>query len=112
LMAREIAGATPFRFHIDGLSCIAGSLAGDLDRAIWCAEASHAQAPLFVAPLRYLSVLYLIQDQREKSVGIVKKLRQLEPDFSYDLLREASYPAAGLRQAKLLDRLPRSAIAI
>jgi DNA-binding SARP family transcriptional activator len=106
LMARDIAGGTPFRFHIDGLACIASAMVGDVERAIWCGEASHALAPQFAPPLRYLSALYLFHGDERLSQDAVLKLQALEPDFSYDLLREASYPAAGLQRSKLLEVLP------
>jgi hypothetical protein len=106
LMARDIAGGTPFRFHIDGLACITSAMVGDVERAIWCGEASHALAPQFAPPLRYLSALYLFHGDERLSQETVLKLQALEPDFSYDLLRETSYPAAGLQRSKLLGVLP------
>ncbi len=106
MMAREIAGGTPFRYHIDGLSCVAGSMAGDIDQAIWCGEASHALSPRFAPPLRYLSALYLSRGQHEQSAEAVQKLQAIEPDFSYEMLSERAYPAAGLQRAKLLDAIP------
>ena len=105
-MAREVAGATPFRFHVDALSCIAGSMAGDFERAIWCAEASHALSPRFAPPLRYLSALYLFCNKHDLSQRAVHKLQALEPDFSYEMLRDRSYPTAGLRRSKLLALVP------
>lgn len=110
LVGRELAGASPFRYQVDGLSCIAASMAGDVERAIWLGEASHALAPDYKPPLRYLSALYLVQGDHERSAEIVGKLQALEPNFSYDLFRDKSYPLAGLQRAKLLDRLPRREI--
>jgi tetratricopeptide (TPR) repeat protein len=106
LVAREIARATPIRFQIDGLACIAGSMAGDVGKSIWLGEASHAFAPTFKPPLRYLSALYLLSDKQEESFATVQKLKILEPEFSYDLLRDKAYPTIGLQRSKLLDRLP------
>jgi tetratricopeptide (TPR) repeat protein len=106
LMAREIAGTIPVRFQIDGLSCVASAMAGDLDQAIFCAEASHALSPRFALALRYMSALYLIQNDQNRSLGAVRQLQQLEPDFSYEKLRETSYPVAGLHRARLLQVLP------
>ena len=106
LIAREIAGATPFRFQIEGLGCIASCIVGDVDQAIWCGEASHALAPTFAPPLRYLSALYLVRGQQTSSLEAVGKLQAIEPDFSYDILRDKSYPAAGLHRSKFLNSLP------
>lgn len=106
LLARSIAGMAPFRFQLDALSCIAGSMAGQFDEATRFGEMSHALSPEFAAPLRYLSALYLQSGQHERSHGIVEKLRAIEPDFSYEKLREYDYPAAGLRTTNILDHLP------
>ncbi len=105
-LAREIAGSTPFRFHVDTISCITASINNDLEAAIWYGEASHALSPDFRPPLRYLTVLYLLADKYEQSLEIMEQLRVFEPDFSYDLLRDKSYPVASLHHARLLDRLP------
>lgn len=106
LRARELAGTSPFRFQIDGLSCIAGCVAGDFDQAIWCGEASHSLAPSFAPPLRHLAVLYLSRDEHERSQEMVQKLQALEPDFSYEMLREKSYPSASLQRSGLLKLMP------
>lgn len=106
IMAREIAGISPFRFQIDGWSCIAACMVGDLERAVRFGEASRALSPNYAPPLRYLSALYLYRDQAELSQRTVQELQVIEPDFSYDSLRDKSYPAAGLHRSGLLERLP------
>jgi hypothetical protein len=106
LVARELASASPFQYQVEGLSCIAGSIAGDIERAIWLGEASHSLAPAYKPPLRYLSVLYLLNGEEEKSQKIIQKIQVLEPGFSYDLMRDTAYPAASLQRSKLLERIP------
>ncbi|WP_316165495.1 MULTISPECIES: hypothetical protein [unclassified Bradyrhizobium] len=106
LLARTIAGAAPFRFQLDALSCIAGTMAGELDKAVHLAEASHALAPTFAPPLRYLSALYAHNGHRELSFEMVRKLQTTEPDFSYDKLRDKAYPAAGLHRTSIINSLP------
>jgi len=106
LFARELAGTTPLRFQVDGLACIAGSMAGDVDGSIWLGEACHALAPTFKPPLRFLSALYLLRGEEQQSEEMIRRLRVLEPEFSYEMLREVSYPAASLRRSKLLERMP------
>jgi tetratricopeptide (TPR) repeat protein len=106
VMARELAGGTPFRFQIDGLSCIASAMAGDFDRSIWYGEASHALLPNFAPPLRYLCALYVCRGEAERAQETLEKLRTLEPDFSYNMLRDKSYPAIGLHRSNLLESLP------
>ncbi|MCG8510769.1 MAG: hypothetical protein MI741_16220 [Rhodospirillales bacterium] len=59
--------------------------------------------PNYRAPLRYLLVLYLNQGDREKARRIFEELRELEPDFSMRMMRDAAYPSGGLRASGLLD---------
>jgi tetratricopeptide (TPR) repeat protein len=106
LLARAIAGSAPFRYQIDALSCIAGTMAGELDKAVHLAEASHALAPTFAPPLRYLSALYAHNGRHDRSFEMVRKLQANEPDFSYDKLRDKAYPAAGLHRTSIIDSLP------
>lgn len=106
LLARTIAGSAPFRYQLDALSCIAGTMAGELDKAVHLAEASHALAPTFAPPLRYLSALYAHDGRPDLSLEMVRKLRASEPDFSYDKLRDKAYPAAGLHRTPIIDSLP------
>ncbi|MCC8963385.1 hypothetical protein H8A95_13985 [Bradyrhizobium sp. Pear76] len=106
LLARTIAGTAPFRYQMDALSCIAGTMAGELEKAVHLAEASHALAPTFAPPLRYLSALYAHEGKHDLSFEMVRKLRANEPDFSYDKLRDKAYPAAGLHRTSIIDSLP------
>ena len=110
VLARSIAGSSPFRYQLDALSCIAGTMAGDFDKAIHLAEASHAMAPTFAPPLRYLSALYAHRGDHERSFEMVQKLQANEPDFSYDKLRDKSYPAAGLHRTPIIGSLPKRQI--
>ena len=110
LLARAIAGSAPFRYQIDALSCIAGTIAGDLGKAIHLAEASHALAPAFAPPLRYLSALYAHEGRHDLSAEMVRKLQTSEPDFCYEKLRDKAYPAAGLHRTPIIDSLPRRQI--
>ena len=110
LLARDIAGSAPYRYQLDTLSCIASTIAGDLERAIHLAEASHALAPSFAPPLRYLSALYAHRGDQDLSYQMVQKLKVNEPDFDYDKLRDTAYPAAGLHRALIVASLPKKQV--
>lgn len=110
LLARTIAGSSPFRYQLDALSCIAGTMAGELDKAVHLGEASHALAPQFAPPMRYLSALYAHGKQHDLSAAMVRKLQATEPDFSYDSLRDTGYPAAGLHRTSIIRSLPKRQI--
>ncbi len=105
--AVRISGIAPYRFQLAGVSCIAGSMAGNVEHAVQAGETSHALAPTFAPALRYLTVLYLHQGIEHNSQMMVEKLQAIEPDFSYDSLKDPSYPSAGLNFSGLLDMLPR-----
>ncbi|MGJ4893235.1 hypothetical protein ACQR1Y_33975 [Bradyrhizobium sp. HKCCYLRH3099] len=106
LLARQIAGPAPFRYQLDALGCIAGTMAGEFDEAVHLAEASHALAPTFAPPLRYLTALYAHTGRPDLSFDMVCRLQTSEPDFSYDKLRDKAYPAAGLHRTPIIDSLP------
>ncbi|MGL5011883.1 MAG: tetratricopeptide repeat protein, partial [Paracoccaceae bacterium] len=76
----------------------------DYETAISCFEAARARAPHFRAPLRHLIFLYLKRGQPENAMRALANLKQIEPDFSLDLIRnDPSYPAGTLRRAELLS---------
>jgi hypothetical protein len=106
LRARSIAGYAPFRYQMDTLACIAATMANDFDTAIHLGESSHSLAPDFAAPMRYLAALYILREKEPQAYGMVERMRQKEPDFSFLKLRDKSYPAAGLHRTKVFDRLP------
>lgn len=104
--ARKLARYTPFRYQINALHCIVGTIAGRYDEAIEAAELSHALKPDFAPPLRYLCALYLWRGDLQRSAEAVEKLKKLEPDFGYEMLRDPQYPSGGLQRSELLALLP------
>ncbi|MDI1266176.1 MAG: hypothetical protein PS018_23275 [bacterium] len=107
LTARTIAGSAPYRYQLDALSCIVGTMAGEFEKAVYLAEASHALAPEFAPPLRYLSALYSHAGQHDRSLEMVRRLQRAEPDFCYETLRDKTYPVAGLHRTTIIESLPR-----
>lgn len=106
LAARSISGYAPYRYQIDALSCIAGTMAGRLDQAIHLGESSHFLAPDFAAPMRYLAALYSHKGEHDRALDISEMLRRVEPDFSFRKMKDREYPAAGLRRTGILENLP------
>jgi DNA-binding SARP family transcriptional activator len=83
---------------------LAATQMADYETAISCFEAARARAPHFRAPLRHLIFLYLKRGQPENALRAMANLKQIEPDFSLDLIRhDPSYPAGTLRRAELLS---------
>ncbi len=105
-LARDIAGSAPYRFQLDGLCCIAASVAGKFDEAIRFGETSHALSPTFAPALRYLTALYLHRGQHDQSRKTAQKLKCLEPDFTFEMLADKAYPTASLHRSAILKSLP------
>jgi hypothetical protein len=59
-------------------------------------------APTFRPPQRYLVPLYLHAGKRDQARETMERLRQIEPTFSLEVMREPSYPSAGIRASGLL----------
>ena len=84
--------------------CLAEIASGDYDAAIRSAEAALSYAPKFRPPLRHLYALYLHRQDYPRAIQIARRLRELEPDFSLQLIRDdASYPAGTLRRSPLIQ---------
>lgn len=95
-----------FGFQTESWASSANLLAGNLDAAQEHAERSHLLAPKFAPPLRYLTALYCFQGKFEQAYEAATKLQAIEPDFSFDRLRDEGYPVDSLRQANLLKAMP------
>lgn len=104
--AARIGGAGPNRFQLLGQASIANMMARRTHEATRLGEVCHLLAPRYAPALRCLSVLYLHCGREADSWRMVENLRVSEPDFSYDVLKDPSYPAAGLNRSGLLDVLP------
>lgn len=100
--ARRLSGPAPYQFTLDFLCGMTALLSGRIDEAIRLAEIARVRAPDYRPPMRYLIPLYLKQGDPERAREIASELREVEPSFSLNRLRETSYPSAGLRQAGLL----------
>ena len=61
-----------------------------------------ATAPTFRPPQRYLVPLYLHAGKRDQARETFERMRRLEPTFSLEVMREPSYPSAGIRTSGLL----------
>ena len=85
------------------LAALTSIRTGNLDEAVRYAAISHGHAPEFRPPLRVLSALRYHQGDHEGAADALKKLKELEPDFSLELMGSDHYPVATLRETKLLQ---------
>ncbi len=100
--ALQLSGQTPYQYTLHFLYGMTALLSGRLNEAVRASEISCALAPTYRPPQRYLVPLYLKLGERDKARAAFEKLRKLEPTFSLDAMRDASYPSAGIRAAGLL----------
>ena len=78
---------------------------GNFPDAISIFEAANTRAPYFRSPLRHLLFLYLKTGEIEKARRVLGDLRRIEPDFSFERVRDdPDYPAGTLRRMQL-DKL-------
>jgi tetratricopeptide (TPR) repeat protein len=101
-LGRDISGQAPYRYTLHFLCGVTALLSGRLDEAVKSAEIACALAPGYRPPQRYLVPLYLKLGERDKARLAFERLRQIEPSFSLDTMRDRSYPSAGVRDAGLL----------
>jgi tetratricopeptide (TPR) repeat protein len=105
---QRLGAHAPNKFWWDMGLCITHTLAGRIEEAVQAAEASHAFAPDFRPPLRYLVALYAVQGRIGMAQAAAERLRRIEPDFDVDaLIGDPDYPVQLLRRSTLLqaDRL-------
>ncbi len=84
------------------MSGVTALQSGKLREAAAAAEIAIAMAPNYRAPRRYLVPLYLKLGERDKARSALEKLRELEPRFSLDAMRQSAYPSTAIREAGLL----------
>jgi tetratricopeptide (TPR) repeat protein len=102
--ALGIAAHSSHRHWYHMFACLTEIASGDYDAAIRSAEAVLSYAPKFRPPLRHLYALYIQRQDFPRAIQVAKRLRELEPDFSLQLIREnPDYPAGTLRSSPLLQ---------
>ena len=103
LAARHNAQGSPYSYDWDLMAGIAkirlGDLAGAFDMMLSC----HRKMPFGRQALRYLTVLSLLADRHDDALRFAGRLRHLEPDFNFDLLRGNYAPLASKRDMDLMD---------
>ena len=98
----DLSGQAPYRYMLHFLHGMAALLSGRFDEAARAGEIVCATAPTFRPPQRYLVPLYLHAGKRDQARETFERMRRLEPTFSLEVMREPSYPSAGIRTSGLL----------
>jgi DNA-binding SARP family transcriptional activator len=98
----DLSGQAPYRYMLHFLHGMAALLSGRFDEAARAGEIACAIAPAFRPPQRYLVPLYLHAGKRDQARETFQRMRRLESTFSLEVMREPSYPSAGIRTSGLL----------
>lgn len=108
---QHLGGNTPLSYYFDTTKCMAAALSGDHKTAIAAGQKALIQRPEFNSILRYLISSHAHLGDQQAVDTLREKLHSVEPDFSTDVLRAASYPGlsteggrhflAGLQKAGL-----------
>ncbi|WP_323767039.1 hypothetical protein [Marinovum sp.] len=101
-MCQRIQGGSFYSYVVDTFSCAAATSAGMLDDAVRYAERATQTAPLYRAPLRYLTAIHAARGDMDELRLAIRRLRRLEPDFTIDSLSDKDYPVPGLRAVGLV----------
>ncbi len=103
--AHRLAQGSSFRSWSDFQLSLTAAVTGRRAEAIRYGETSHALAPSFRPPLRYLTAIYTMNGEHKSAKRIVHKLMKLEGDFSIArLVSDPDYPVSLMRNTNLLDR--------
>jgi len=101
--ALKVVGNSPYTYTIYFLGGMTALLTGRYEEAVRLAEVARALAPNYKAPQRYLVPLYLKTGRPDQARDALRRMHELEPNFSLSTMREQRYPSTGMRQAGLLD---------
>lgn len=105
LNAHRLAKGSNFRSWSDFQLALTAAVTGRRADAVRFGETSHALAPSFRPPLRYLTAVYAMEGEREAAKRVVSKLTDLEGDFSVTrLVSDPDYPVSLMRNENLLDK--------
>jgi tetratricopeptide (TPR) repeat protein len=80
--ASALSPLDPMRYYFDSLGASAEASAGHYDRAIELARRSLAANAMHASTLRILTIAYAMQDRLDEAREVVRRLRELEPDFT------------------------------
>jgi adenylate cyclase len=80
--ASELTPLDPMRYYYDSLGASAEASAGHYDRAIELAQRSLKANSMHASTLRILTIAYAMSDQLDAARGVVKRMRDVEPDFT------------------------------
>lgn len=112
IIARQLGGPPQYRYLIDTTCCILSAISGRFEESIRHGHRVMAQQPNYLPALRYTAGSYGNCGQLDAARATLTRLRELEPDFSLELLRDRDYPVAGIRGSTVIQEgLTRVAIA-
>lgn len=95
LRARQLGGPLPYRFCIDTTCCIMSALNERFEEGIRFGQQALTQQPRYLPALRYTASCQGHLGQTSAAVATLSRLRELEPDFTPQLITREDYPLVG-----------------
>lgn len=88
----ELGAFSRYKYYFDTTKCISAALAGNHRLAIAAAQEALRARPGFNSILRYLVASHANAGEVDDARHYLDRLRQVEPDFSINDLKESRYP--------------------
>jgi tetratricopeptide (TPR) repeat protein len=104
VIARKLGGPPPYRYCIDTTCCILSTLRGRFDEGIGHGRRVLAQQPNYLPALRYTASCQGYMGRGQEAYDTLQRIRELEPDFSLELLHDRDYPIAGVLGTSVIER--------
>lgn len=90
------------KYYFDTTKCISSALAGDHAAAISAGQEALKMRPDFNSLLRYLAASYAHRNEMDLARECVRRLEQVEPNFSIEALQDNRYPLLNTAGGKML----------
>ncbi len=102
--AQTLGESTTVEFWTSFQRALTAAVSGKLQEALSYTSVSHALAPNFRPPLRYLAGIASRFGRMPDAARAVDRLRELENDFSVDrMINDPDYPTSMMRRAGLIN---------
>lgn len=104
MRARSIGPPPPYEFLVDATCCVLATLSGRYAEGVVHGRRVLARKPNFLPALRYTAACEGLLERKDEAARTLRRLRQYEPDFTVEMLRQPDYPVAGILGASLIEK--------
>lgn len=104
--AQRIGCFSNLKPFLDLSAAITATMCHEFEAALTYSRICNVTAPRLGAPLRYLTALSFHLGDEAGGYASARRLSELESGFSFEWLKNADYPSAGIRKAGITAKLP------